>query len=182
VAGLVTVPVRLPDAFLEVEGVLGEEADVEGGAPHDAHAGSLEQRAVVDGLKCGEPFDARFDQVGEAEEILGAAFRPERSPAREGIACRTDRRVDFGCASARHLGKRALVDRGDVAECLRRGDPLPADEVKRRDVDAGNRGRGSHRPARPLLFRVTRVRGPTRVGKGPPATRLEPMAEKRASV
>ena len=129
VADAVLDPVCLPGALLQVECQLGEEADVERTALHDPKPGGLEERAVVERLDRGQRLDVGLDQVGEPEEVLGAALGPERGPGGKRLAGGLDGCVHFGAITAGHIRERALVDRRKVGERLRGAKPLAPDEV-----------------------------------------------------
>ena len=86
----------------------------------------------------GEPLDVGVDQVGEPVEVLGAAGGAEGGPGRERSRRRGDGEIGLPLPSACDLAERLLVDRRDVRERARAGDALAADEVVRRDLDAGD--------------------------------------------
>ena len=69
---------------------------------------------------------------------LGPTGRPERRPRRERSGRRGEREVGLALAPARDLGERLRVDRAQVGERRVAPDPLPADEVLGRDLDAGD--------------------------------------------
>ena len=168
-ADAVLDPACLPRAPLQVERQLGEEANVESAAFHDAEPRGLEERTVVERLDCSQRLDVLLDQVGKPEEVLGSSLGAEGGPGGKRLARRLDGRVHFWATTTGHVGERALVNRRNVRERLRRPDSLTTDEVVGRDFNAGNGCRGG-----------THI--PTRVGIGRPATRFERTLGKRTRV
>jgi len=108
-----------------------------------------QQRAVVAGLDRRELGDALLDELGDPVQDLGAVRRRGPAPGVERAPGRRYGSVGLGGAAARDLGDDLLVDRRDVLEGLRRADPLAADPVLGRDLDAldlGGSARGGSSP------------------------------------
>ena len=171
--------VRFPGPALEVEREPGKEAEVERGPLHQPHAGSLEERAVVERLDLGERLLALLDQVCDAKEVAGAALRPEGGPGGERLTRGLNRRVGLFLAPAGDVGEPALVDRRDVRESLGGCDPLAADEVVGRDLDARDGRDDAH--AAPSSGRKAPT-PPPRVGREPPAALGQPTEDSPTNV
>ena len=137
--------VRIPDALLVRDREIGVAPVVARAAVDQARLQRAEQHRHVDALDGCEPLDVGVDQVGEPVEILGPAGSAEGGPGRECSRRRGDGQIGLPLAAARDLAERLLVDRRDVGERARAGDALAADEVVRRDLDAGHGDAVAHR-------------------------------------
>ena len=131
-------PVRLPHALLVGDGEVGVAAVVPRAAVDQARLQRPQQHRHVDALDRGEPLDVRVDQVGEAVQVDRPPGGPERGPGREGVGRGGDGEVGLALTAAGDLAERLLVDRRDVGERALARDALAADEVVRRDLDAGD--------------------------------------------
>jgi hypothetical protein len=69
-------------------------------------------------------------------QVRRAARRPQRRPRREGVARGAYGAIDLGLAGPRDLREHLAVDWRDVLEALPARDPLAADVVVGRDVNA----------------------------------------------
>src|SRR4029077_13247985 len=85
-----------------------------------------------------EPLDVGVDQIRQPMEVGGAPGRPECGPGRKGVPGGCDGEIGLALPTPRDLAERLLVDRRDVRERSLARHALAADEVVRRDLDAGD--------------------------------------------
>jgi hypothetical protein len=108
-----------------------------------------QERAVVARLDRRELGDALLDELGDPVQDLGPVGRRGPPPGVERVPGRRDGSVGLRRGAPGDLGDDLLVDRRDVDEGLRRADPLAADPVLGRDLDAldlGGSARGRSSP------------------------------------
>jgi hypothetical protein len=93
--------------------------------------------------------DALLEELGDPVQDLCPIGRGRPPPRVERAPSRRDGSVGLRTTAARDLGDTPLVDRRDVDEGLGRADPLAADPVLGRDLDAldlGGSARGGSSP------------------------------------
>ena len=142
--------VHLERLVAELDELVGEEAEVPRDARHDRVQVRAQQRAVVarlDRARARGRAPRRSSAIRCRTLARSAAeVRPHVSNAPRAAA--TARSASAG-AAAGDLGDDLLVDRRDVVEGLRRADPLAADPVLGRDLDALDLGGSARRGSSP---------------------------------
>src|SRR6266511_3380919 len=133
-AGVVVLKGRLLGGRVEV----GVGSKVPGSPRDDAAAERALEHGHVEALDRRDPVDVGIDQIGEAAEVLGANGDSESGPVRESRARCLNGKLLLAGASPRDLGEYLLVDRGAILEAGVARHAPPADEMVRRNGDAGD--------------------------------------------